>query len=477
MSEAELEISPATEGEPALFGRSNREPWPLFVLGLLTFLLIIGGMWWARKDDAIRRTRDTAGTAYYVKLATYQVAAQYRNILQGKNKPYYAEMINKTAKSWAVLGSDPVDPVDRARYYLDAAACVLAAGDTLGARKYLATAQYVYPSGSKLYEEFAPLFAAQPATVSLSPKAEELLAKIAGGPILRARNYALAGQLEKALQELAVTSRISARLLNVSASLFGIIAIGFIIGLIWLFALWHRPTPEDDTPPWGPGMAMLVLSLHLLLWTFLSINVRLFINPANDIIMNHAVNVIATLTSAALVLGLFLLILGYRPWQWWVFGWRFSWRSIGYGILTWVVVMPLVVVATFVSDRLLNGQVNTHPLLTGLRGTTDIIYQLFLLAVASIMAPLVEETFFRGILFRAWDARFGLWPAAIITGVFFAAVHVSLSALLPIAVLGIAMALVTHYTRGIWASAVTHSIFNAYTTLATLSVIWAIGGK
>ncbi|MEI7832379.1 MAG: CPBP family glutamic-type intramembrane protease [bacterium] len=469
-------------------GGARHEPLGLLLAGLFIFLFVVGVMWFSRRDDAKSQIRNVEGAAYSARMATYQVDDIYRQLLKGAKNSLYTRLANETAANWARIATNAQDPVDKGRYFLNAAACAITSGDSTGARGYLARAREVHPQGEKLYQEFAPLFATPAAGgVTFSPKAEELLNKIASGAILRARNLEISGHHTQAMAVLASGAHTYNRLSRLSLTLFGILGIGFIAALIWLFATYMKnkeqreeegdlPPPVPDTPPWGPGMALLVLSLHLLVWNFLASNINPFINPATDVMMSQVVNVISTLGSAALVLGFFLLVLGHRPWQWGVFGWHFNWRAVGMGIATMALVMPLVFAATLITDKLLNGQVSTHPLLTGLRSSSDIRYQLFLTAVAAVMAPLVEETFFRGILFRAWDARFGLWPAAVITGIFFASVHVSLSAMLPITVLGIGMALVTHYSRGIWASAITHALFNAYTTFATIAVMWSMSG-
>lgn len=45
-------------------------------------------------------------------------------------------------------------------------------------------------------------------------------------------------------------------------------------------------------------------------------------------------------------------------------------------------------------------------------------------AVAILAAPVSEELFFRGLLFRSLRSRFAFWPAALISGLAFGAVHV-----------------------------------------------------
>ena len=85
-------------------------------------------------------------------------------------------------------------------------------------------------------------------------------------------------------------------------------------------------------------------------------------------------------------------------------------------------------------------------------------------AVACIGAPLCEEVVFRGYLYAAVK-RFANIPLAVIfTGLFFGAVHGNLLGLLPLAVLGVILALAYEYTGSLWAPIAIHFCFNAVTT-------------
>jgi uncharacterized protein len=84
--------------------------------------------------------------------------------------------------------------------------------------------------------------------------------------------------------------------------------------------------------------------------------------------------------------------------------------------------------------------------------------------VVVILAPLAEESFFRGFLFRGLRRRLRLWPAALMSGAVFGLVHYSeLRSLLIIPALigvGIVLALVYERRQSLVASVATHATFN-----------------
>jgi uncharacterized protein len=90
-----------------------------------------------------------------------------------------------------------------------------------------------------------------------------------------------------------------------------------------------------------------------------------------------------------------------------------------------------------------------------------------MLAVAflvSVVAPVAEEFFFRGFFFTALRAWKGLWPAAILTGLVFGAIHVGsadAAFLLPLAFLGFALCLLYHRTGSLYPCMTLHCLNNS----------------
>lgn len=86
------------------------------------------------------------------------------------------------------------------------------------------------------------------------------------------------------------------------------------------------------------------------------------------------------------------------------------------------------------------------------------------LLAGSVTAPVAEEIFYRGLLFGGLLRPLGLWPAAAISSLAFAASH-GLGVIIPISVLGVGLALVYWRTATIVAPIVTHMVVNAISLL------------
>jgi CAAX protease family protein len=97
------------------------------------------------------------------------------------------------------------------------------------------------------------------------------------------------------------------------------------------------------------------------------------------------------------------------------------------------------------------------------RGDPTVILLAFLL-----VAPVAEETFFRGVVFNAWEREHGAWVAVVGSAALFAVIHTSLFALVPIFALGIALALVYRSSRSLVATMAMHAGFNAISVTIAL---------
>lgn len=93
-----------------------------------------------------------------------------------------------------------------------------------------------------------------------------------------------------------------------------------------------------------------------------------------------------------------------------------------------------------------------------------------LIAVLVLVAPIVEETFFRGVAFNAWEREYGTNRALYGSALLFAAVHGSLFLLPAFVGLGIVLGMLYRSTRSLPATMVLHATFNGITlTIALLA--------
>src|SRR5690606_33705472 len=77
-----------------------------------------------------------------------------------------------------------------------------------------------------------------------------------------------------------------------------------------------------------------------------------------------------------------------------------------------------------------------------------------------VAAPIAEEIFFRGVVFNAWLREGGVRVAFIGSALLFAVIHLSVVAVLPIFLLGLALAWVYRRTGNILAPIGMHATVN-----------------
>jgi membrane protease YdiL (CAAX protease family) len=93
-----------------------------------------------------------------------------------------------------------------------------------------------------------------------------------------------------------------------------------------------------------------------------------------------------------------------------------------------------------------------------------------LILAVVVLAPLAEEALFRGLLFGGMQARWGMWPAALLSGAVFGAAHLNVSLWLPLSVAGVLLALVYARTRSLWSSTAAHATLNGVSVMLALLV-------
>ena len=107
-----------------------------------------------------------------------------------------------------------------------------------------------------------------------------------------------------------------------------------------------------------------------------------------------------------------------------------------------------------------------------LGATTGTMGMLLFAVLVAICAPIAEEVFFRGMIYRALKNGIGMWGAAIISGLLFGSLHIDststerLLQVVPLVVLGIAFALLYTWTGTLYSTIALHATNNAIAVLA-----------
>lgn len=161
-----------------------------------------------------------------------------------------------------------------------------------------------------------------------------------------------------------------------------------------------------------------------------------------------------------------------RPADFGLRGTRF-WPALGWSALAWG--SFIVFTAVWVSAL---GVSETDDALPEELGADESDVALVAVAVlVCVIAPIVEEFFFRGYFFSALRSWRGIWPAALITGAVFGVIHAGSSEpafLVPLGVFGFALCLLYVKTRSLYPCIAVHAVNNCAAFGASQDWGWQI---
>jgi hypothetical protein len=139
--------------------------------------------------------------------------------------------------------------------------------------------------------------------------------------------------------------------------------------------------------------------------------------------------------------------------------------GIGWGVLAWIGATAASAVVVWVLNAL------EIPADTLAAEQALILVEPWLAVVAIvILAPVAEELFFRGVVYNAWLREGGPRYALVGSAVLFAVIHLSLVAIVPIFLLGLALAWIYRRTANLLAPIAMHATVNGISVALALLV-------
>ncbi len=106
-----------------------------------------------------------------------------------------------------------------------------------------------------------------------------------------------------------------------------------------------------------------------------------------------------------------------------------------------------------------------------LKTIADLDSPVWLILVGVILAPLIEEIFFRGFLFQGFRQRYGWFASILLSSGIFAAAHLDPVSFIPTFVLGTVMAYVYHRSNSLWPGIILHFLNNGFAMCALLTIL------
>ncbi len=148
-------------------------------------------------------------------------------------------------------------------------------------------------------------------------------------------------------------------------------------------------------------------------------------------------------------------------WLQWL--WRPPCAPLGQAVHGLLLVLPLVALSGWLIERFWNDAGGSNPLLEMVLTGRDPVALLCLALTALVLAPLFEETLFRGVLLPAVGRRYGGPVAVVASAAIFAVAHLSLSELAPLFVLGLGLGWLRWRSGRLASCALMHGLWNGMT--------------
>ncbi len=154
---------------------------------------------------------------------------------------------------------------------------------------------------------------------------------------------------------------------------------------------------------------------------------------------------------------------------------RLGWKQdtpfyILLGVVLVIVVQPVILYLGYFNSLLpvpeswTDLQVSQYEMFEQFLKTDGIIW--FGLLHIAVVPAVCEEFLFRGYIFRAFEKSWGIMTAIIVSGVVFGFFHLQVPNLMPLAALGMLLAVMTWLSRSLWPAISAHFVNNGGAVLA-----------
>jgi membrane protease YdiL (CAAX protease family) len=306
-------------------------------------------------------------------------------------------------------------------------------------------------------------------TPALSPLTRQLLCGALDGPQVAALP---ACQLEPVQRQAAL------RLLGVSWLPSALLLVGLFLLLRELWLAWRR---QPVFPPLQGPLLNLVDVTLLIAGGFVvlgELGVPLLLAPlsgrllaplADQPLRQQSLQVV--LLYAGLMLPPLMILArqlagiasaapagGWLQWQWQPFT-----SALARAFAGLLMVLPLVAVSGWLIDRLVGDPGGSNPLLELVLQARDPWALAGFGFTAVVLAPLFEETLFRGVLLPVLGLRWGAIPGLLASALTFALAHLSLGELAPLLVLGLGLGWLRLRSGRLAPCVLMHALWNGLT--------------
>ncbi len=306
-----------------------------------------------------------------------------------------------------------------------------------------------------------------------------LLEPWGASPLLRQLSCEQLGGPQSACPAAAQPVRFVLVLLGVSVLPILLVGVGVVLLLrrLWLQLSGRAPSPP---PLRGPPLSLVDVTLLIaggfmvlgkvipeLAWLPIGPSLeKLAMAPALAQGLQVVVLYLGLMAAPLLILALMLPNAAARPEGGWL-----QWQprplatAFGQALAAVLMVLPLVALSSWLVERIWGNPGGSNPLLDMVLTSGDPLALACFGLTATVLAPLFEETLFRGVLLPVVGRQLGGAWAVLVSAAVFAAAHLSLGELVPLFVLALGLGWIRWQTGRLLPCVLMHALWNGLTFL------------
>ncbi|MDR3710209.1 MAG: type II CAAX endopeptidase family protein [Capsulimonadaceae bacterium] len=145
-------------------------------------------------------------------------------------------------------------------------------------------------------------------------------------------------------------------------------------------------------------------------------------------------------------------------------------KNVLAGVAGWGIALPMIYLGAALASHLFpNTPDPSNPAIDLTIKSSGLMARAALFVTICVLAPIFEETMFRGLFYQAARAKIGIWPAIVLTGIVFGLVHpVSIVGSIPLMLLGSVFAWLAETRKSLLPGMVAHGLQNLLSFLSML---------
>jgi uncharacterized protein len=136
------------------------------------------------------------------------------------------------------------------------------------------------------------------------------------------------------------------------------------------------------------------------------------------------------------------------------------------GVLAWLAAIPVVAISYIIASKFLGSHGSNNPIIAVVMEaahSTNFSAVLLFYITLSVLAPICEESLFRGFFYSFLRRRMGMVAAMLISAGLFSFLHMDVGGILPLFCLGCIFATLFERTKSILPSIIAHGLWNGST--------------